>query len=113
MLRVIDAAHLLPDGDVPAAESPARAQALTAARLIEYGGPLAAGECCFSLVECRQRTGRRPCRDFLRVGKEPGGRIVASCPSCEEVRYVISNWGFTLWADGPMVMPAPQDAGVH
>jgi hypothetical protein len=111
MLPVIDATDLLPDGDLPPGNSPARRQALRVARLIEYAGPIGRGESCVTLIECERRPGRTPCRDLLWVCKEVDDRIVATCPKCGELLYLISNWADTLWSDGPMVLPRHEDAG--
>jgi hypothetical protein len=105
MVRVIDAAHFLADGDLPAESSPVRREALVVARLIEYAGPLERGESCVALIECPRRPGRRPCRELLWVHRERDDRIVASCPRCGELLYLVSNWRSALWSDGPMVLP--------
>lgn len=76
MMKVIDAAHFLVDGDLP--------------------------------------PGRRPCRGMLWVHKTEEDRIESHCPACGELRYLISNWRETLWADGPLVMPGLVDGeGTH
>ena len=90
---------------LPPEDSPARLQALRVARLIEYAGPIGQGESCVTLIECPHRPGRRRCFEFLWVNKDVEDRIVASCPRCGRLLYVISNWRGTLWSDGPMVLP--------
>ena len=109
IVKVVDAAHLLPDGDLPPDGSPIRRHALAVARFIEYGGPIERGESCVMLVECPLRPRRKPCRTLLWVHKTMDDRIEAFCPSCGELQYVISNWRDTLWADGPMVLPNEAD----
>lgn len=109
MVKVVDATHFLPDGELPPAGSPVRRHALAIARFVEYGGPLHRGDSCLTLVECSLRPGRRPCRGFLWVHKTLDDRIEASCPSCGALQYVISNWRGTLWSDGPMILPHAPD----
>jgi hypothetical protein len=114
MVRVMDATDLLCDGDLPPEDSPSRLQALRVARLIEYAGPIGRGESCVTLFECPLRPGRRRCFAFLWVKKDMDDRIVASCPRCGQVLFIISNWRGTLWSDGPMVLPGSDgSAGVN
>lgn len=101
MVRIVDAEHLLPDGDLPG-DPRARHRALRIARFIEYGGPLRPGEARETLIECPCRPKRRPCSGLLWVRKTPEDRIEVSCATCRSLHLVISNWQETLWADGPM-----------
>ncbi|HEY6002822.1 MAG TPA: hypothetical protein VIV57_08090 [Anaeromyxobacter sp.] len=110
MVKVVDAAHFLPDGDLPPDGSLVHGQALVVARVIEYGGPIEPGESCVTLLECPLRPRRKPCRALLWVQKTLDDRIEAFCPRCGELQYVISNWSDTLWADGPLVLPNAPDA---
>lgn len=110
MLKVIDAAHVLVDGDLPPLDSPVYRDALIVARLIEYAGRIERGESCTTLIACSRRPSRRPCRGMLWVHKTEEDRIESHCPACGEPRYLISNWRETLWADGPLlVMPGRVD----
>jgi hypothetical protein len=105
MVKVIDAAHFLVDGDLPPEDSPVHRDALVVARLIEYAGPLSRGESCLTLIECRLRPDRKPCRGKLWLQKTRDDRIEAFCPKCGELQFIVSNWRDTLWADGPLVLP--------
>jgi hypothetical protein len=46
------------------------------------------------------------------VEKDDTGQIVASCPSCHEVAYVISRWEENLWSEGPILPLDPPPNGV-
>ena len=100
MVSSVDIRHwLTEDGYVHPA---ARRQALRAARLIEYRGPLEACQMRETLVECSRRPGRRPCEGLLWVVKTADGCIDAFCQVCKQERVTISGWQDTDWADGPM-----------
>ena len=101
MVRVVDAEHFLPEGELPE-DARVRRHALRIARFIEYGGPLRPGQTRETLIECPCRPERRPCSGLLWVRKTPEDRIEVFCPSCRSLQYVISNWQGTLWAEGPM-----------
>ena len=103
MKRVVDVWDLLKkDGSLPEGPPNKRAAALRLARLIEYGGPLEAGHCRETLVECTRQPGRKRCPGLLWVTKLPDGTIQAGCMVCKHDEVHVSNWEETTWADGPM-----------
>jgi hypothetical protein len=101
MVRIVDAEHFLPGGDLPD-DVPARRHGLRIARFIEYGGPLQPGQTRETLLECSCRPKHRSCSGLLWVRKTSEDRIEVYCVICRTLQYVISNWHDTLWADGPM-----------
>lgn len=109
MVRVVDAEHVLPDGDLPD-NARVRRHALRIARFIEYGGPLQPGHVREMLIQCACRPKRRPCPGLLWVTKTSENRIEVFCHSCRSLQYVISNWQGTLWAEGPMEPLGPPAA---
>ena len=110
MVRVVDAEHFLPDGDLPD-DARVRRHALRIARFIEYAGSLQPGQTRETLIECAYRPKHKPCSGLLWVVKTPEERIEVHCPACQTLQYIISNWQETLWAEGPMEPLGPSDHG--
>lgn len=100
MTLVVDIRHWLDENGDP--HPRVRKQALRMARLIEYGGRLARGQCRETLVECSRRPVRKPCLGLLWVLKADDDTIDAYCHVCKAERILISGWQETQWADGPM-----------
>lgn len=117
-MLIVDPWHwLTKDGSLPDAPPRLRRNALMVARLIEYGGPLEAGQCRETLVECGRRPKHRPCCGMLWVTKTDRDAILAFCLVCKSDQVVISNWQETEWAKGPMEPVRLEDfderAGLH
>jgi hypothetical protein len=111
MTQVIDIRHWLDDDGLPA--RPVRKQALRAARLVEYGGPLELGHSRATLVECTQRVSRRACEGLLWVCKADARTIEAACPTCRREHLRITGWETTAWATGPMAPVRIDPTGHH
>lgn len=79
-----------------------RRNALSIARMIEYGGPLEPGFMRQTLIECRMRPNRRRCPGLLWVSKREDDTIEAWCGTCDQQRVHVSGWQETEWADGMM-----------
>lgn len=102
MTLVVDINHWLVDGDLPTENPLLLRQALRIVRFIEYAGPLPQLHGRETLIECKQRPGREPCRAFVWVVKQKDNHIQVHCPTCHEVEAIIAGWEGTLWANGPM-----------
>jgi hypothetical protein len=80
-----------------------RRRVLRIARLIEYGGPLEAGQLRETLVECSRRPMRQPCEGLLWVTKSKDRKTIeAFCQLCKDEQIYITGWELTDWAEGPM-----------
>ena len=99
---VVNIGDWLVGDDIPDGPPRLRRNALRIARLIEYGADLPQLHACETLIECKQRPGRKPCSGWMWVYKQNDDRIQADCPTCHEVEAIISGWQDTVWAEGQM-----------